>query len=156
MNTIHPLVPSTLPATVLGQGNVRIPTAGKIRAGIKVLTQKAATQPKARALYEQGVAAGKTFDQIEQAIAATLPELRHPLVPRNVPWFTVRGQDFPNPVLAQQILDAYGEDRGEGRHLYRFPVVFPAASLSTRSAQRLERSDMRGHRYDPGQAAAVV
>ena len=27
-----------------------------------------------------------------------------PLVPRNVPWFTVRAQDFPNPELATQIL----------------------------------------------------
>lgn len=120
------LAPSEPPVMVLGHGKARIPTAGKIRAGIKVLTQKAAAQPKARALYEQGVAAGQSFDQIEQAIVAALPALKHPLVPRNVPWFTVRGQDFPNPVLAQQILDTYGEDRGEGRHLYRFPVVFPS------------------------------
>ncbi|WP_230976357.1 recombination directionality factor [Pseudothauera nasutitermitis] len=47
-------------------------------------------------------------------------------MPRNVPWFTVRPQDFPNPEVARQILDAYGEDRGQGRRLYRFPVVFPA------------------------------
>jgi len=110
---------------------MRIPTAGKIRAGIKVLTQKAAALPRARELYEQGVAAGQTFDQIEQAIVAALPALKHPLVPRNVPWFTVRGQDFPNPALAQQILDAYAEDRGEGRHLYRFPVVFPSDQWQT-------------------------
>jgi hypothetical protein len=31
--------------TILGQGPVRIPTGGKIRAGIKVLTRKAAEQP---------------------------------------------------------------------------------------------------------------
>lgn len=30
------------------------------------------------------------------------------------------------PEVARQILDAYGEERGQGRHLYRFPVVFPA------------------------------
>ena len=34
--------------TLLGQGPARIPTGGKIRAGIKVLTRKAAEQPKAR------------------------------------------------------------------------------------------------------------
>ncbi len=130
MNIPTSLAPD-LPATVLGQGKARIPTAGKIRAGIKVLTQKAAALPKARALYEQGVAAGQTFDQIEQAIAAALPALKHPLVPRNVPWFTVRGQDFPNPALARQILDTYGEDRGEGRRLYRFPVVFPSDQWQT-------------------------
>lgn len=119
------------PATVLGQGKARIPTGGKIRAGIQVLTTKAAALPQARELYEQGVAAGQSFDQIERAIVAALPTLKHPLVPRNVPWFTVRGQDFPNPALAQQILDTYGEDRGEGRRLYRFPVVFPSDQWQT-------------------------
>ena len=63
--------PST-PATVLGQGPARIPTAGKIRAGIKVLTKKAAGEPKARAIYEQGVAAGQSFEQIERAITEAL------------------------------------------------------------------------------------
>lgn len=118
--------PVDRPSTLLGQGCPRIPTAGKIRAGIKVLTHKAEAQPKARELYAQGIAAGQSFDQIERAIVAAVPALKHPLVPRNVPWFTVRGQDFPNPVLAQQILDTYGENRGEGRRLYRFPVVFPS------------------------------
>ena len=112
--------------TLLGQGTARIPTGGKIRAGIKVLTKKAAEQPKAKAIYDQGVAAGQSFDQIERALAEALPNLKTPLVPRNVPWFTVRGQDFPNPEIAAQILAAYGEERGEGRHLYRFPVVFPS------------------------------
>ncbi len=114
------------PPTVLGQGPAHISTGGKIRAGIKVLTNKAAGQPKARELYQKGVAAGQSFDQIERAITEALPQLKTPLVPRNVAWFTVRGQDFPNPEIAQQILDAYAEDRGEGSRLYRFPVVFPS------------------------------
>ena len=46
-------------------------------------------------------------------------------------WFTVRPQDFPNPEIARQILDAFAEDRGEGRHLYRFPVVFPSDHWQT-------------------------
>lgn len=117
---------SASPPTVLGQVSARIPVGGKIRAGIKVLTGKAAAQPKAKALYERGVAAGQSFDQIERAISEALPQLKNPLVPRNVAWFTVRPQDFPNPEIAQQILDGYAEDRGEGRHLYRFPVVFPS------------------------------
>ena len=41
--------------TLLGQGVARIPTGGKIRAGIKVLTKKAAGEPKAKAIYEQGL-----------------------------------------------------------------------------------------------------
>ena len=112
--------------TLLGQSPARIPTGGKIRAGIKVLTKKAAEQPKAKAIYDQGVAAGQSFEQIERALAEALPNLKTPLVPRNVPWFTVRGQDFPNPEIAAQILAAFGENRGEGMHLYRFPVVFPS------------------------------
>jgi len=113
--------------TVLGQRQARIPTGGKIRAGIKVLTKKAAENPKAREIYEQGVASGQSFEQIERAIAEALPNIKTPLVPKNVPWFTVRAQDFPNPEIAQQILDAYGEDRGDGvTRLYRFPLVFPS------------------------------
>lgn len=113
--------------TVLGQGPARISTGGKIRAGIKVLTAKAAAHPDARAIYERGMAAGESFLQIEQALAAALPQLKTPLVPKNVSWFTVRGQDFSNPEIARQILEAHGEDRGDGfKRLYRFPVVFPS------------------------------
>lgn len=127
----HPIIAvqgsgaTTIP-TLLGQGPARISTGGKIRAGIKVLTKNAAGEPRAKAIYDQGVAAGHSFEQIERAIAEALPNLKTPLVPRNVPWFTVRAQDFPNPEIAREILGAYGEDRGEGRRLYRFPVVFPS------------------------------
>ncbi|WP_428422797.1 hypothetical protein [Methylibium sp.] len=129
-----PILVTTSDKTVpslLGASPARIPVGGKIRAGIKVLTNKAADQPKARTLYEQGVAAGQSFDQIERAITEALPQLKTPLVPRNVAWFTVRGQDFPNPEIAQQILDAYAEDRGEGLRLYRFPVLFPSDHWQT-------------------------
>jgi hypothetical protein len=117
--------------TILGRGPVRIPTAGKIRAGIKVLTRKAAQHPKARAIYEKGLGEGLPFDAIERAIAEAVPELQDPLVPRNVQWFTVRESDFANGELARQIMEAYGEDRGEGRHLYRFPVIFPSDHWQT-------------------------
>lgn len=117
---------SVLP-TVLGRGPVRIPTGGKIRAGIKVLTRKAAEHPEACAIYERGLAAGDSFVQIEKALAEALPRLKTPLVPKNVPWFTVRGQDFPHPEMARQILETYGEVREDGvKRLYRFPVVFPS------------------------------
>jgi len=116
----------TMP-TVLGQRSVRIPTAGKIRAGIKVLTRKASEHAQARAIYEEGVEAGRSFEDIERAIVAKIPDLPHPLVPKNVPYFTVRPCDFPNPETAGQIMELYGQDRGDGvRRLYRFPVVFPA------------------------------
>src|SRR5687767_7363307 len=101
--------------TVLGQGAVRIPTGGKIRAGIKVLTKNAASNPKAKEIYEHGVLNEKSFDEIEKEIAQAIPELQNPLTPKNVPWFTVRPQDFPNPEIARQIMEAYGEDRGDGK-----------------------------------------
>ncbi|WP_295638342.1 hypothetical protein [uncultured Methylibium sp.] len=113
--------------TLLGRSAMRIPIGGRIRAGIKVLTRKAEESAEARAIYGAGVAAGKAFDTIEREIAQRCPSLKNPLTPKNVPYFTVRGEDFPNPELARQIMDMYAEDRGEGgKRLYRFPVVFPA------------------------------
>jgi hypothetical protein len=41
-----------------------------------------------------------------------------------VPYFTCRRSDFTNPDVADEILRLYGEDRGEGLKLYRFPVLF--------------------------------
>jgi hypothetical protein len=117
---------------LLGQHPPRIPTGGKIRAGIKVLTRKAEDNARARDIYECGVADGRSFEQIEKAICEAVPELKTPLVPKNVPWFTVRGDDFANPATARQILDAFGEDRGDGvKRLYRFPVVFPSDQWQT-------------------------
>ena len=113
--------------TLLGRSAQRIPVGGRIRAGIKVLTRRAAESGQAREIYDAGVAQGKGFDAIERELAAALPDLKNPLTPKNVPYFTVRGEDFPNPELARQIMDLYAEDRGDGvQRLYRFPVVFPA------------------------------
>jgi len=113
--------------TLLGRAAQRIPVGGRIRAGIKVLTKRAAESARAREIYDAGVAAGKGFEGIEREIAMALPDMKNPLTPKNVPYFTVRGEDFPNPELARQIMDLYGEDRGDGVvRLYRFPVVFPA------------------------------
>ena len=113
--------------TLLGRSAQRIPVGGRIRAGIKVLTRRAAESGQAREIYDAGVAQGKGFDAIERELAAALPDLKNPLTPKNVPYFTVRGEDFPNPEVARQIMDLYAEDRGDGvQRLYRFPVVFPA------------------------------
>ncbi len=113
--------------SLLGRSAPRIPVAGRIRAGIKVLTRRAAENERVRAIYERGVEQGRSFDSIEREIAEAAPDLKNPLTPKNVPYFTVRGEDFPNPEIAWQITDLFGEDRGDGvKRLYRFPVVFPA------------------------------
>ena len=117
-NTLH---------TLLGRGVVRIAVGGRIRAGIKVLTRKAEENETARHLYAEGLAGGNAFEAIERQITKAVPELANPLVPKNVPYFTVRGADFPNPQVARQIMNTYAEDRGDGvMRLYRFPVVFPS------------------------------
>ena len=83
--------------TLLGQAPARIPTGGKIRPGIMVLTRKAAEHPEAKAIYRQGVDEGRSFEEIERRLAQAMPQLKSPLVPRNVPWFTVRASPWTVP-----------------------------------------------------------
>jgi hypothetical protein len=113
--------------SLIGGAATGFAIGGKIRAGIKVLTAAAAREREAQAIFEAGVAAGKAFDDIATEITRAVPELRHPLVPKNVPYFSVRPGDFAMPEIATLILEKFGEERGDGvRRLYRFPVVFPA------------------------------
>lgn len=113
--------------TLIGQAPMRFAIGGRIRAGIKVLTAAATRETAAQAIYDAGIEAGKSFDDIAAEITNATPGLRHPLVPKNVPYFSVRRGDFALPDVADQILGKFGEDRGDGvKRLYRFPVVFPA------------------------------
>ncbi|EGF32829.1 hypothetical protein IMCC9480_1842 [Oxalobacteraceae bacterium IMCC9480] len=74
----------------------------------------------------------RSFNDIARDITQAVPNLTVPLVPKNVPYFTVRPGDFPNPATAAQLLDAFGEDRGDGiRRLYRFPSIFPSDDWHT-------------------------
>jgi hypothetical protein len=102
---------------------MRPPVIGRIRPGIKVLTSKARTNPEAVRLYETMVAAGDSFETIGKAIESRC-QLRNALAPKNVDYFTCRRSDFNNPDVADEILKLYGEDRGQGVRLYRFPVLF--------------------------------
>ena len=134
--------------TLLGRTAMRIPTAGRIRAGIKVLTRRAAEIAEARRIYDAGVAAGQSFDAIEREIAVQCPGLKNPLTPKNVPYFTVRGEDFPNPEVARQIMERFAEDRGDGvLRLYRFPVVFPADAWQNVMPHELVTWTSRERRY---------
>ena len=54
--------------TIIGQTPARFPIGGKIRAGIKVLTQAATRHPQAQQIYDAGLKAGIAFDDIEVAI----------------------------------------------------------------------------------------
>ena len=115
------------PASIIGTTRTGFPIGGRIRPGIKVLTQAAERNNRARQIYETGLKAGTSFEEIEVEIARAVPDVRYPLVPKNVPYFTVRRADFALPEVADLILQRFGEERGDGvRRLYRFPVVFPA------------------------------
>lgn len=83
--------------------------------------------PGIKTPYYEGLVDNATFEEIEQKITTAFPEVKSPLVPNNVARFTERPDDFPNPAIAEHILYAYGEDRGDCiRRLYRFPVMLPA------------------------------
>lgn len=125
-----PAAPSTSLQTlgqgpsVLGERQVRLPIGGKIRAGIKVLKASVANNPRAAEIYRRGVEAGATWDAIEQRLQKDCGFDKASLVPKNVEYFTVRRSDFTIRETADSILNLYGENRGEGIQLYRFPVIF--------------------------------
>jgi len=112
------------PRSIVEERALRPPTIGKIRPGIKVLKQSIANdRPEAVAVYEQMAAAVESFEAIEKMLESR-HRLKNALIPRNVPYFTCRRSDFTNPDVADEILRVYGEDRGQGLKLYRFPVLF--------------------------------
>ncbi|MCC8397646.1 hypothetical protein LJ656_34460 [Paraburkholderia sp. MMS20-SJTR3] len=111
------------PRSLVEERAIRPPIIGKIRPGIKVLTRNAQGNPAAVKLYNEMVAAGDSYETIGKVIETKL-NLRNALIPRNVPHFTCRRSDFSNPDTADEILRLYGEDRGDGLKLHRFPVMF--------------------------------
>ncbi len=110
--------------SVLGELQPKIPVGGKIRPGIKVLTKAHAANAKAKEIYDAGIAARKPFGIIEREIMAACNLDKTPLVPKNVPYFTVHPKDFLMPEVAHAILDTYATDGPQGRQLYKFPVIF--------------------------------
>ena len=130
--TQNAFVPMVAPS-ILGIGTrpSRIPICGRIRPGIKVLKKEAAKNPDVVKLFEAGVAAGKSYDDIERQIKSAVSAFsdKDVLIPQNAPYFTVLPGDFQNPKVAEQIMDLYGEVREDGvRRLYSLKVIFPVAS----------------------------
>ena len=82
--------------TVLGQRQARIPAGGNSRR-YQGPHEEGGGKPEGEGNLRAGVVSGQSFEQIEKAIAEAPPNIKTPLVPKNVPWFTVRAQDFPNP-----------------------------------------------------------
>ncbi|BDC45382.1 hypothetical protein [Paraburkholderia terrae] len=122
MNAVVQMFDNT-PRSLVEERAIRPPIIGKIRPGIKVLTRAMQGNPQAVALYNEMVAAGDSYETIGKTLESKL-KLRNALVPRNVPHFVCRRSDFSNPETADEILRLYGEDRGDGLKLHRFPVMF--------------------------------
>lgn len=120
--TVQPAVPPAM----FGKNNGamrRLPIGGKIRPGIMVPNLKHKNNDALLKIYRDGVALGLRFKDISNNIENALG-IANPLIPKNTPFFHLRGGDFLNPDLARVIKDKYA-DKGDGR-LYRFPVVFPS------------------------------
>lgn len=114
--------------SVLGATQARIPVGGKIRAGIMVLTSRAAKLPGAQEFYDRAMSEGRPGHEVAAALRQKFNLNSSPLTPRNVPYFTVRRSDFAIPDAADILMKLYAEDRGDGLHLYRFPIILPVDS----------------------------
>lgn len=115
---------------LLGRVQHQMPTGGTIRAGIKVLTKACASNPEMVKRYNDGVNAGATFTHIGNILKKEF-KVDYPLIPKNVPYFSVFKKDFNISSNADDIMRLYAEEGEEGFHLYRFPVVFPVDSLDS-------------------------
>jgi hypothetical protein len=105
----------------------RFPTAGKIRPGIKILTQKAAALTGARDIYDAMLAKNASFDEIEKALKAKIKGCpAYPLTPRNAETFRVLPGDFTTPEMADAIMAQHADEDGK---LRAFPVVFPSDDI---------------------------
>jgi len=117
-------VPHSRPAPALfgqtfGQA-ARMPINGKIRPGVMVPAFKWKDQREVMALYKQGVAEKLSFHKIQKNIEDT-HGIKNALVPKNVPYFTIRPEEFADQNAARAIIKKYGDDKGR---IFRFPVMF--------------------------------
>lgn len=129
---------SILSARAAQSTNLKI--GGKIRPGIKLLTNNAKSNPKAVQIYEDGVRALRKFSDIEKEITAAT-NIKNPLYPRNTQYFNIAASDFGMPEIAEVLLKSFGEvrDAHEAPKLYRFPIVFHSDSLGDIFPNKLVR-----------------
>ncbi len=102
----------------------KVNTVGKIRPGIKILKRSVAGNPKAVSIYNEELRKGNGFTGVDRELEKA--GFKNALVPHNEAFFSVWRHEFPDPTLADRILDAYGEQRGDDpiKRLYRFPILF--------------------------------
>ncbi|GLC94746.1 hypothetical protein Tamer19_41540 [Cupriavidus sp. TA19] len=134
------------PRSLIEERPARPPIIGKIRPGIKVLTKRAKENDQAVKIHDAGLARGDSFEDIGDEIERKT-KLRNALVPKNTAWFTCRSSDFTNPATADEILQKYGEDRGDGLKLWRFPVIFAFDDWLANMPNQLKVWGTRGLQY---------
>ncbi|UIF88234.1 hypothetical protein [Cupriavidus sp. UYPR2.512] len=134
------------PRSLIEERPARPPIIGRIRPGIKILTKAAKANPEAVKIHDAMLALGESFEAIGNEIERKT-KLRNALVPKNTGWFTCRGSDFTNPATADEILQKYGENRGDGLKLWRFPVVFAFDDWMANLPNQLKAWSARGLQY---------
>ncbi|CAG9183697.1 recombination directionality factor [Cupriavidus pinatubonensis] len=134
------------PRSLIEERPARPPIIGRIRPGIKILTKAARANQAAVKIHDAMLARGESFEAIGNEIERKT-KLRNALVPKNTGWFTCRGSDFTNPAIADEILQKYGEDRGDGLKLWRFPVVFAFDDWMANLPNQLKSWSTRGLQY---------
>lgn len=103
---------------------------GRIRPGIKELTNKAKANQTAVKIYEDGVKERLKYSEIEKKITDATG-ITYPLYPKNTEYFSISKDDFGMPEVAECIINRYGESRNGGpKRLYRFPIVFHSGDLN--------------------------
>lgn len=134
--------------SLLEERPMRPPIIGKIRPGIKVLTKPARGNQQAVKIHDRLLAQGKSFEAIGCEIEKATG-IKNPLFPKNVAWFTCRGSDFSNPAVADEIVQRYGEDRGDGNghRLWRFPVIFAFDDWLSNMPNQLVAWTQSGRQY---------
>lgn len=141
----------TLPSALMGKRELAPRVSGKIRPGIMVLTKKGRENDRALALYDQGVAAGRSFEEINEEVAKQCGTGL--LRPVNTQYFTVRRQDFAIPEIAELIMQRFGEVREDGqKHLYRFPAVFGSDEVTRILDFRFQMFTASGLKYWSGES----
>ncbi len=105
-------------ATLLGP-IFRLPRAGVIRPGIKVLKKGCSNQDKE--MYTNMTSEGATWDEIDRILGSG-EYGKSKLIPTNVDYFTVRAEDCKNSDDAKRLHDLYADSDGKIRNL---PVWFP-------------------------------
>ena len=113
-------------------------TSGSVASGIRILTAAASKINGTAKIYNEGVAAGACFDDIEKALKQINGCPAYPLRPSNSPYFTVHQSQFTAPGVADRIMELYGEKRDGELHLYSFPIIFRQNDIDAVLYQRFE------------------